>query len=52
MRPTLWLWILVAALAFAMAWTLWAGRTGRIRSLHGAEGRAPAPVYSSSRVSV
>ncbi len=31
-----WLWLLAA-----MALTLWAGRTGRVRSLHGAGGRAP-----------
>ncbi|WP_169709440.1 hypothetical protein [Deferrisoma camini] len=44
MRPTFWLVALVLALALAMLLTLWAGHTGRIRTLHGAEGTAPAPV--------
>ncbi len=35
-------------LAAGMVLTLWAGRTGRVRSLHGAEGRAPVRGYPPS----
>ncbi len=48
MRPPLWLAALILALLLGMIFTLWAGRTGRIRSLHGAEGRRAEPAYGTS----
>ncbi len=48
MRPPFWLAVLVLALLLGMILTLWAGRTGRIRSLHGAQGRRVDPVQGTS----
>lgn len=43
---TVWDWALVAlgvALAVGMALTLWAGATGRVRSVHGVQGARGSP---------
>ncbi len=43
---TVWDWVLVAlavAVAGGMALTLWAGATGRVRSVHGVQGAVSCP---------